>query len=272
MQQLEFKDVKNKLKNFKFNSLEYYGYEQVENYEIAINTENVIIAIGYNKEYEIKEFHWAANNWPDITEIVQSESESVLVTFIPEEWKERFIKAGFKEYAVYREYWIEDIQKSNFQVCSYSVLNESEICAASKVTRSCQGQSRGFHGESPEWVESWMNGTEDGLSNATDSTILASRENNEVNGIVCVAIYGHERKNGPILWIREIAVRPEEQGQGIGRKLLEQALSYGIEHGAKRAFLMADECNMNAKQLYQDIGFTPSVDEVQIDMVYEGRL
>ena len=86
-----------------------------------------------------------------------------------------------------------------------------------------------------------------------------------------MAIYGHGSEKGSILWVRELAVSPKSQGQGIGRKLLKQALTYGIDHGAKRSFLMADECNFNAKKLYEDIGFIPSLDEVQIDMIYKGK-
>lgn len=271
MNKLEFENIKNKLKDYKFNSLEYRDYDEVENYNIAVDNENVLIVVGYNEEHGIKEFHWAANNWSEVATIIQKEAVPILVTFIPEPWKEDYIKLGFKEYAIYREYWIEDIQRVSKEKYSYSVINESEITAASQVTIECRGQSRGFQGETPEWIEAWINGSEDGLVSAKDSTILVYRENDEVLGVVCLAIYGHGSEKGPILWVRELAVAPKSQGQGIGRKLLNQALTYGIDHGAKRGFLMADECNFNAKKLYEDIGFIPSVDEVQIDMIYEGK-
>lgn len=271
MKEIDFNEIKNRLKSFQYNSLEYCEYEQVQYYEVEVDNETVIIVKGYNKEQGIKEIHWAADTSLQIVKFIEMSNEPVLVTFVPEEWKDSFINSGFKEYAVYREYWIEDIRSANFEACSYALIETEEINSASSVTLECCGQSRGFRGESPEWIESWINGTECGLENAKDFTILVHCNNNEVNGIVCVAIYGHESLKGPILWVREVAVIPKMQGHGIGRKLLEQALSYGSEHGAKRAFLMADECNSNAKRLYEDIGFIPSRDEVQIDMIYAGK-
>ena len=51
-----------------------------------------------------------------------------------------------------------------------------------------------------------------------------------------------------------IVVNASSQNQGIGRKLLSQALYYGQQKGAKRAFLMADDLNQNALHLYQKMG------------------
>ncbi len=269
MKQIEFENIKEKLKNYRFNSMEYYDYGQLKNYEVDINSEDLFIAVGYDEDNEIKAFHWAANNWTDLVEAIKGESEPILITFIPEEWKNSFRNNGLKEYAIFREYWISGISNVHQENCEYSLINNVEIEVAAKVTMDCKGQSRGFHGESPEWVKSWIDGTEGGLVNAKDSTILVHRENDEAVGIVCIAVYGHESEKGAILWVRELAVTPSSQGKGIGRSLLKQALTYGVEHGAKRAFLMADECNYNEKKLYENIGFLPSEDEVQIDMIYE---
>lgn len=269
MKQVEFENIKDKLKNFRFNSMEYYDYDQLKNYEVNVNSEDLFIAVGYDEENKIKKFHWAANNWTELVEAVQKEKNQILITFVPEEWKDNFISAGLKEYAIFREYWISDISKAHQESCEYSLIENVEIDIAAQVTMECRGQSRGFHGESPEWVRSWIDGTLGGLVNAKDMSILVHRENDEVVGIVCVAVYGHKSEKGSILWVRELAVTPRVQGKGIGRSLLKQALTYGVEHGARRAFLMADECNYNAKKLYESIGFVPSKEEVQIDMVYE---
>jgi ribosomal protein S18 acetylase RimI-like enzyme len=83
---------------------------------------------------------------------------------------------------------------------------------------------------------------------------------------VCTATYAHDSQKGPIAWIREVAVRPEYQRMGIGRKLVTQALSYGKENGAVRGFLQADECNIYAIHLYESLGFVSNKHEVQIDM------
>lgn len=271
MNKNEFKNIKEQLQNYKFNSMEYYDFEQLKSYDVNILNDDLLIVVGYNAENEIKEYHWAANNYTDLVEVIKCEREPILITFVPEAWKEKLICCRLQEYALYREYWINDISKVHKDIYEYLLINEMEIKAAAQVTMECKGQSRGFHGESQEWVRSWIDGTGGGLVNAKEMSILVHRENDEVVGIVCVALYGHGSEQGAILWVRELAVTPRYQGKGIGRRLLNQALSYGVSHGAKRAFLMADECNYNAKKLYESIGFVPSEDEVQIDMVYEGK-
>lgn len=67
----------------------------------------------------------------------------------------------------------------------------------------------------------------------------------------------------------EITQRCRNQNQGIARKLLKQAFAYGIEYGATKAFLAADEQNAGAIHLYQSMGFVASTEEAQIDMVWQ---
>ena len=100
-------------------------------------------------------------------------------------------------------------------------------------------------------------------------TVLACRDGKRMIGIVSTAVYEYESAGGPICWVREVAVLPEYQGGGYGRALVESALQYGKEHGAVRAFLMADDCNIAAIALYRKIGFEPSENNVQIDLVYK---
>ena len=100
-------------------------------------------------------------------------------------------------------------------------------------------------------------------------TIVTDRNGSRMVGIVSVAIYGFDTKAGPIVWLREVAVLPEHQGEGYGHALVESALQYGIDHGAVRAFLLADDCNTSAIALYRKVGFVPSEDDVQIDLVYQ---
>ncbi|MCL2462672.1 MAG: GNAT family N-acetyltransferase [Defluviitaleaceae bacterium] len=149
-----------------------------------------------------------------------------------------------------------------------------EYAAASDVTMSVRFQSREFAGESPEWFESWVKGSDPNAAEvgATDCSVIVHREGTMLAGVVCVGIYGYDSPKGAVLWVREIAVRPEFQGRGVGRKLLQQALAYGTAKGAKRAFLIADNCNANAIHLYKSAGFAAREDEVQLDMVYNGNI
>ena len=193
----------------------------------------------------------------------------MLVPFIPHEWKAGFERNGFSEYGIYRDYWIDDLAVVKMDEV-YDFLRNDEYEMASDVTLSCRRQSRGFHGENAEWFKTWVEGGNPDASYSKDCAVIVHREADEIAGLICVGLYGHESEHGTVLWVREIAVRPEYQGKGVGRKLLNQGLSYGVAHDAKRAFLMADELNANAIRLYKSVGFMPKEDEYQLDMLYEG--
>lgn len=82
----------------------------------------------------------------------------------------------------------------------------------------------------------------------------------------CVGLYGFESEKGTVLWIREIAVRPQYQKKGIGRLLLEHAILWGQENNAKRSFLACDAENYNAIRLYESFGYRKEDERGQINM------
>jgi ribosomal protein S18 acetylase RimI-like enzyme len=172
-------------------------------------------------------------------------------------------------YAVWNDYFNNDISKCSKHIEPIEILKVCDCKDASEVTLSCTNQSRGFSGQTETWMRQWIEGLELNAValGSKNCAVLIHRENNHIVGVVCIAIYGHESERGPTLWIREIAIRPEYQGRGMAKKLLNQALFYGESHGAKRAFLMADELNENAIRLYESIGFTANKDEAENDMI-----
>jgi ribosomal-protein-alanine N-acetyltransferase len=56
--------------------------------------------------------------------------------------------------------------------------------------------------------------------------------------------------------ILNLGVRPDLQGRGLGRRMLEQLLEVARGHGAERMFLEVRPSNPVAIQLYQKAGFT----------------
>lgn len=55
-----------------------------------------------------------------------------------------------------------------------------------------------------------------------------------------------------------IALKPEDQGQGLGRKLLNQYHEDARSRGARVALLEVAEDNISAKRLYQKTGYSES--------------
>jgi ribosomal-protein-alanine N-acetyltransferase len=56
--------------------------------------------------------------------------------------------------------------------------------------------------------------------------------------------------------ILNVAVAPEDRCGGVGGRLLEAALAFGEQAGARRAFLEVRESNLAAQRFYQRHGFT----------------
>ena len=55
--------------------------------------------------------------------------------------------------------------------------------------------------------------------------------------------------------IHNLAVTPDVQGRGLGRRLLELALEIGARRGAERALLEVRQSNWAAQGLYRSLGF-----------------
>ncbi len=255
---------------FKYSSLEYI--EALDGYRIRRADATALVLSGFNPEANCTEYHWAANDPEAVLQAIAGDERECLITFIPRPWISAFEAHGFFVRSEWRDYW-----KTTLEDAAHSgrpeFLKSNEVEEASGVTRACLGQSRGFTGQTPDWVEGWLNGAcEDAVgSEVTDTAILIQRNEQEnIVGLVCTGIYGHASPRGPVAWIREIAVRPDYQHRGIARRLLLQALAYCKERGAVRAFLAADDCNTHAIHLYQSVGFEPEEGDGQIDMFRNG--
>ena len=211
----------------------------------------------------------ACNEVETLVSMMNSESTNVFITFVPKEWVNPLKQAGFQMHAVWNDYWCESINLIDVDVdVDMDKVQAHEYDKVSQVTLACRGQSRGFAGQTTEWVRQWVEGREAALPNyAENSTILVKRLNTNIVGVICIATYAHESEKGAILWLREVAVHPDYQRKGIARELIKQAYQYGKTVGATRAFLMADECNEYAMHLYESMGFKGCPDEMEINMI-----
>ena len=88
-----------------------------------------------------------------------------------------------------------------------------------------------------------------------ESGFLVAVEGDAVLGYVVsdtVSPYG-----SPIGHVKDIAVSEDHRGRGIGRKLLERALSTLESKGAARTKLEVRASNRPAISLYEEYGFSP---------------
>ena len=275
MDESSFRWLKERALTFRYTSLEYAEYEDVAAYDVVTDSAPMILLKGWNPVIDMTEYHWAADDPADVLREIDIDpaASGVYITFVPPEHVPLFEQGGFSVYSHWNDYVHDDITGVK-DPGGTEHMGPEDFAETAAVTQSCRGQTRGFHGETETWVHAWVRGADPGAGAAgsTDHAVLGIREGSALAGAAFVCVYGHQQKRGPILWLREIAVRPEYQGKGYGSKLLAQALWYGKSCGAVRAFLIADVCNEHAVRMYMKAGFAPRSDECQIDMVRTARL
>jgi len=76
--------------------------------------------------------------------------------------------------------------------------------------------------------------------------------------------YGFGHSHGAQAHITRLAVHPEQQGQGIGTRLLETLITHFRAQGAETITLNTQTDNEDALHLYRRFGFTATGDEVTV--------
>ncbi len=265
-----FDALRTRAKDFRYSSFEYLEYEHAAAYTLLEDSKELILLPGKKEAAGVDEAQWAADEPDRLLRRIRDRGRETLVPFVPEPWKELFLQSGFSEFGILREYWISPLKADWRPQFLCAPIRPDECGEAAAITRACRLQSREFYGETAGSLTAWMTGNDPDAAagGAKYETVLACRENGGIVGIICTAVYGFDGERGPVAWVREVAVLPAYQGRGYGRALIESALRYGAERGARNAFLMADDCNRSAIALYTKIGFEPNMDEAQIDLIY----
>lgn len=163
MTEESFNRVQSKLNKFKFSSMNYIDYEDICNYEIKVENDNIILIYGFNYEGKINEYHWATNSDVYLIDCLKDTKE-YLVTFIPHEWVSKLEQVGLiirNAWHDYFKYNLNEIENSD----DFEFLTIEECEEASKVTMMCKNQSRGFTGQTSKWMKEWISNTEGSRSN-----------------------------------------------------------------------------------------------------------
>lgn len=270
-----------KAKQYQYNSLEYIDVEDVSSSNIYINTDSCIFL--YQTADEIKELYWDSKSksniqlfWAadskenylnglmktiDHIKKSKSNAKKIYIEFIPEDFLEDMSKLGFSIVSEWVDYWNIDLAsldtsyKSKFKI---RALIDNEIKAASDITKSCTGYSRGFIGQSEDIIKEWLD--------TENSYLFVAELDGIIVGLCFVILYGFDSEKGTVLWIRELVVNPKYQSNGIGRQLIIHGIDWGKENGARRSFLACDTENYNAIKLYESLNYRRKAERGQINM------
>jgi len=250
----EFKAMISFAKTCKYSSLNYTDYEDVKESEVIRNDPSLLLL--YEKSNDLSEIQFAANDLQELLESIDVHNLKGLIKFIPFDAIAQFERHDFEVHCAYQDYSLKDLRQvksipdTNYEIRFASIEDAKEL---SDISLACKGQSRGFIGETKEWFIDWFE----------ENEIIVKRSNGKIAGFCCVSIYAE----GTTLWIREIAVHPEFQSNGIGRELMNMAIQYGRSNGAQKSFLAVDLENKNAIRLYEFLGYEAKAGEIEVQML-----
>ncbi|MFW6040015.1 MAG: ribosomal protein S18-alanine N-acetyltransferase [Gemmatimonadota bacterium] len=106
-----------------------------------------------------------------------------------------------------------------------------------------------LHIERRSFTIPWSDATFRGLLRRRSTALLVAEQAGEVVGYAVLWFAADEAELG------DMAVLPEERRRGLGRRLLDGALTEATRRGAKRLYLEVRESNTAARSLYRRAGF-----------------
>ncbi len=118
-------------------------------------------------------------------------------------------------------------------------LEPSDIPAILEIQNSCS--------EAAQWSDSAYRT----LGHAAEKAWLAE-QNGDIAGFLVARVVASEME------ILNLAVRASLRRQGIAAALLRDALLFGVQAGARRAFLEVRYSNTAARKFYEAHGFCPA--------------
>jgi len=84
---------------------------------------------------------------------------------------------------------------------------------------------------------------------------VAKTNTNEIIGMVSAQLVISTAEGAPSAWIEDMVVKRDYRTQGIGRRLLDEALNWARSKGATRAQLLVDLDNTPALGYYDHLGW-----------------
>lgn len=239
----------------RYSSLQYAEYEDCRMADAVYTGDETLVLCDFTQTPARLDF--AANDFERVIIEAGKIKNPLRINFVPYEFKRRLESNGFETWAEFVDYFNLNLKAApvkRYTLAELDFMERPESERVSQLSKRCAGQSRGFYGEDAARFSKWL---DDG------NQIILIRDQGQIAGFCCTAVYAE----GTTLWLREIAVDPASQGRGYGRRLVEQAISYGIARGAVKGFLAVDTTNRRAISIYEKYGFAKSNETGELQMV-----
>lgn len=85
--------------------------------------------------------------------------------------------------------------------------------------------------------------------------IMVAQANEGVVGMCSGQLTVSTAEGGPALLVEDVVVNPKWQGQGLGRRLMDQLSAWAKNKGVSRLQLLADRNNKTALDFYAKLGW-----------------
>lgn len=252
-----------KTRKLNYNSVEYIDLDDIVDAKVFLDTESCIVI--YSELKDKVTLYWGAATKEDFINVIKDvirsmQNKKLYLEFIPEAFVDNLEDLGFVIVSEFLDFWKNDLktlENPNMQI-NIRKMEDDKNAIVAGITKACKGSSRGFMGETKEFITEW--------SNTEHSFVFVAEYEEEIVGMCCLNLYGFDSEKGTVLWIREIAVSPTYQSKGIGHELLAFAINWGIDNGAKRSFLACDADNTKAIKIYESFGYKRASKRGQINM------
>lgn len=256
--------------HFKLSSMRYLDAEALGSFNVVKDDDAaVIIQSGFSERTLV---HWAVNDVhalvSNLRALVKAGiiKEATEIEFVPEDCVEAFERMGFSALSEWVDYWKSPLEPIDIEVPEGLLIRRAtadEYAGAAEITQACKGLSRGYLGETSDWIQEW--------NQREHSMVYVALMGGMAVGVCCVSIYGFDKVDGPTMWLRELAVDPLYHSRKIGLSLMVKALEWGASQGAARSFLACDAENRRGIRLYEGLGYRRASERGQINMVYRNR-
>ena len=88
--------------------------------------------------------------------------------------------------------------------------------------------------------------------------IFCAREGDQVLGMVSLLFTISTAEGGRAAWLEDMVIHPAQRNSGLGRQLIEAALTAAKTLGCSRVTLLTDGINTSAMRFYERAGFVRS--------------
>ncbi len=96
------------------------------------------------------------------------------------------------------------------------------------------------------------------LADPRQGALFAAHAQGELVGMVSLLFTISTAAGGPACWLEDLVVRADRRRQGIGARLLTQAVAAARARGCLRMSLLTDQVNADAQRFYARHGFATS--------------